>query len=673
MRQRTCQIRPGVSDAAGLVLLGLRLAFFALCETRAANPLEPGLAVSFTMVDSGGSKTSDVAVLPNVQLYVAARSSPTPFLPVGRFTADWVGYISSEIRDNYTFQAELNGELKLEINGAVMWEAGAKGTNTGPGKPVRLNKGTNAFRVHFTSPGEGDAWVQLIWSTKEFAPEPIARNALTHATTPELQHANQLRLGRQLFIEFRCAKCHQGPAPNAGIPELAMDAPALDGIGSRRNYEWMARWIADPRALRPTAHMPKLFHGPKAKEDAEAVASFLASQKSETEEMKEPPAGQAQAGKKDFETLHCIACHNTPGTAENDPQKISLLHVREKFTAGALVAFLRKPGEHYAWIRMPDFKLTAYEAAQLAAFIQSGAEASKSHTAPTPTDKTVIERGGKLAQSSGCLNCHSLKIESTFKTAPLAALTSDQWKQGCLTEKPGDDSQAPQFHFSTAERGALQAFAATDRASLTRHVPIEFAERQSRLLRCAECHGKFEGFPPFEGLGGKLKPDWIKDFIQGAVAYKPRAWIEARMPAFTKYAEGLATGLAAEHGLPPETPAEPPVDAEAAKIGRRLVSAAGGFFCVSCHAVGSVAAMQVFESQGVNLAYTGARAQKSYFHRWVRNPLRIDPATKMPVYFDAEGKSPLTEYYNGDAEKQIESIWQYLRLGDKMPPPVEPH
>jgi len=141
------------------------------------------------------------------------------------------------------------------------------------------------------------------------------------------------------------------------------------------------------------------------------------------------------------------------------------------------------------------------------------------------------------------------------------------------------------------------------------------------------------------------------------------------MPAFSKYAEGLAIGLTEEQGLPPRTSAEPPIDMETAKIGRKLVSANGGFFCVSCHAVGSMAAMQVFESNGINLAYTGARLQKEHYHRWVRNPLRIDPASKMPVYFDAEGRSPLTDYFNGDAEKQIEAIWQYIRLGDKMPPP----
>ena len=126
----------------------------------------------------------------------------------------------------------------------------------------------------------------------------------------------------------------------------------------------------------------------------------------------------------------------------------------------------------------------------------------------------------------------------------------------------------------------------TDRASLTRHVPAEFAERQARLLRCAECHGKFEGFPPWETLGGKLKPEWMKAFIGGELAYKPRPWIEPRMPAFPQYADALATGLTEEQGLPPRTSAEPPIDMETAKIGRKLVSANGGFFCVSCHAVG---------------------------------------------------------------------------------------
>src|SRR6185369_2973998 len=163
------------------------------CEALAANRLDSGLAVTFTTAGDDRVKASDVAVLPNVQLFVPAGKPPSPFLPGGKFSADWVGFISSDTRDNYSFQAELNGDLKLEINGAVVWEAAAKGTNAGPTKPVRLNKGTNHFKVHFTSPNAGDAWVRLHWSSKEFALEPIALNAVTHATSSELQRASQIR------------------------------------------------------------------------------------------------------------------------------------------------------------------------------------------------------------------------------------------------------------------------------------------------------------------------------------------------------------------------------------------------------------------------------------------------------------------------------------------------
>src|SRR5439155_23126510 len=99
---------------------------------------------------------------------------------------------------------------------------------------------------------EADVFVRLLWSSRELGHEPVARNALTHDTVPELQKASQLRLGLDLFVEFRCAKCHTGPAPDAGIPELTVHAPAFEGLGSRRNYHWMARWIADPKSMRST-------------------------------------------------------------------------------------------------------------------------------------------------------------------------------------------------------------------------------------------------------------------------------------------------------------------------------------------------------------------------------------------------------------------------------------
>ena len=94
----------------------------------------------------------------------------------------------------------------------------------------------------------------------------------------------------------------------------------------------------------------------------------------------------------------------------------------------------------------------------------------------------------------------------------------------------------------------------------------------------------------------------------------------------------------------------------------------GGFACVACHSVGPVKAVAVFESEGINLAFSAERLLRPYFFRWSRNPQSIDPQSKMPMYFD-EGKSPFTEIYDGYADRQIHAMWQYLRLGDKMPAP----
>jgi hypothetical protein len=56
--------------------------------------------------------------------------------------------------------------------------------------------------------------------------------------------------------------------------------------------------------------------------------------------------------------------------------------------------------------------------------------------------------------------------------------------KGCLAEKRDDKTKAPYFGFTAKEREALLAFLKTDFASLTRHSPIEFAARETRLLNC---------------------------------------------------------------------------------------------------------------------------------------------------------------------------------------------
>ncbi len=660
----------------------LRTLFAAafLAASALAQPVktEPGLLLTYENANARGEE--DTVSAPNVWLYVPAGQPPSPFLGANDFAATWTGFITADLRGDYHFKVEVRGVVKVELGTNSIIEFTGDGEKaTDPAKPIRLGKGNNALKVTFRSYSEGDAMLRLLWSEKGSLWEPISLGMLNRpAGNAALAQHDKMRLGRETFFEARCAKCHTTESFALGLgmkmeaPELAMDAPSFEGIGSRRHFGWMANWILDPKAQRATAQMPKLLHGPTAQADAEAIAAFLASQTGAV------PAGELkrddesiEAAKKLVEALHCTGCHNVPDIGDQDAKKLNLTHVNAKFPPAALLAFLKNPGAHYAWTRMPKFSFKDGEAEQLAGFLSSIAPMVKQPGAPT--DAAVLARGKQLVQTSGCLNCHTLKLDNQFKAKPLAELAAPK-TSGCLAEAPV--GKAPHYSFTKVEREALQALwvgrGFSELVSVFRHVPVEFAERQARNLNCTACHGQLDGFTSYEKLGGKIKPEWMAQFIAGDVKYKPRHWLAHRMPAFPRYAADFGTGLAMTHGYAPKTPTEPPLDAELAKVGQKLIGVDGGFSCISCHSVGAVKAAQVFESEGINFAYTVERVQRAYYERWLRNPLRIEPQTKMPVYFQEDGASPLPDVLGGDTAKQLAAFWQFFRLGDKVTSPATP-
>ncbi len=638
--------------------LALACVFF-FGPLQAATPALPGLVRS---VSVGPAK--DLATTDNLWLFVPTGQAATPFVPVGPFVATWTGTLSADLRADFNFHVEANGSFKLSVNDTVVLETSGSSTEMASSKSVRLNKGPNRLTAEFTSPPNGDANVRVYWSNKETPFNPIPNSQLQHAESPELAASLAIHRGRDLFAEFRCAKCHvTGP----GMPELEMDAPAFAGIGGRRRFDWLARWIQDPSALRPGSHMPRLLNSNDARAQAETIAAYLSSLT--TGPSAQTTTGDIEAGKALYEKFHCVACHVPPEGGEASPGKISQKGVRSKFAPGALVTFLQNPAEHYAWIRMPNFRLTTDEATSLAAYLEASGDPIADRSAPTASE--TLKRGQDLVQSVGCLNCHTLNQPNSFQTKALAELSADSWSRGCLAESVAIGSKAPVYSLTPEQRTDLRAFGATDRSSITRSTDADFLERHSEHLQCRECHGKFEGFPTWDLLPGKLQPEWAAKFIGGKESWKPRTWLEPRMPAFGAYADHLGRGLATIAGLPPTALPDPapPDTADLAKIGQKLAGPNGGFTCVSCHSIGDFAATQVFEAPGINLAHSGGRLQKSYFKRWLRSPLSVDPSTKMPVYFDEEGRSPLADVLEGDGPKTIGAIWEYLRLGDKMPKP----
>lgn len=644
-----------------------------------------------TLTFSAGGK-SDTRAARLVALYVPAGQAVTPFLPAGAFTAKWDGEIQSPLRADCTLIAEVRGSMKMTLNGEPLLEGAGDDTAHTVSKPVRLNKGGNAFTVEFASDGKADASLQLKWSSKEFAPEPVPPRVFTHALAgAELREGTRVREGRMLFAQLRCSACHADaaliPPRGEGMPELAQDAPAFVELGGKFNEAWLAHWISDPHSIRPRALMPRVFPGEPGEVDHRAadLAAFLVS----TGTRDDSPIAEdaAPAGGALFANLGCIACHTTPDfTGDDEHGRTPLSHLKAKWQPAALRAYLKEPAKNFAWTHMPNFRLSDAETASLAAFLLSGTQREF-----PPGPKGDVTRGAQLLVSSGCLNCHAGLPPTTQPT--LAATLAGGWVKGCLSPDAAARGNAPDFALAPGQREALIAFAARGFGSLKQDAPVEFAERQMANMRCTACHARDgvlstwseldgemsalqAGAPQPEGegiaiagalapistwFGEKLRPVWEADFIAGHGKYKPRPWIVARMPGFETVGKGIAEGLALEHGLPGVPEPEKAVDAAIAADGEKLLGENGGFNCTTCHGIGARLPTAVFEAPGIDLAYASERLRPGYYHRWVLNPLRIDPETKMPKFADEEGKTPLTDFFDGDAGKQYEAIWQYLR------------
>ncbi|HEV7403571.1 MAG TPA: c-type cytochrome [Chthoniobacteraceae bacterium] len=647
-----------------------------------------GLNLTFT---SGGKSDARPARL--AALFVPAGQAPTPFLAAGPFTARFEGALRSELRADCTFAAELSGTLKMTLNGEEVLAGAADGTKRLTGRPVKLNKGANQLVIEFQSPATGDAWLRLLWFSPEFFPEPVPPTLLEReAGAADVRAGERVREGRLLFAQRRCAQCHEAaallPPRGEGMPELMQDAPVFAEFGARFKEEWMAHWINDPHAIRPGTPMPRVFAGKGDEIDPRAadLAAFLSSIGTPAE-AKPPGEDLIPLGGALFANLGCIACHTTPEYDGADEfHRVPLGHVRAKWQPAALSDYLKDPQKIYQWTRMPNFHLTDEEAAKLTAFLLSG---NQKELAAAP--KGDAARGGMLAATAGCLNCHA-GVPPT--TAPkLADTFAKKWQTGCLAAEPAARGAAPDFAFTPAQREALVAFAAAGFDSLKRDPPAEFAQRQSVNLRCNACHAldaaasawsQLENdiapltaaAPPEEGegrpiggataplftwLGEKLRPRWAADFIAGRNPVKPRPWIIARMPSFATYADGLAAGLAHQHGFSAAEPPKLAADPEKAKAGETLLGEAGGFNCITCHGVGERKPTQVFEAPGINLALTAGRLRSEYYLRWVLFPQRIDPETKMTKFADEQGKTPLTQLFDGDANRQYDAIWHDLQ------------
>ena len=122
----------------------------------------------------------------------------------------------------------------------------------------------------------------------------------------------------------------------------------------------------------------------------------------------------------------------------------------------------------------------------------------------------------------------------------------------------------------------------------------------------------------------------------------------------------MSTGFSHSVGVPAVSPKLPALDAAKVKVGEAMSGVQAGLACATCHGIGDKPPIAVFEGEGPNFRDAGARLSHEYFHLWMNDPPRTWPGTIMPKYA-TDGRTPLTEHYGGDATKQFEAIYEYLR------------
>ncbi len=448
--------------------------------------------------------------------------------------------------------------------------------------------------------------------------------------------------GRVLFQVAGCAACHQrsaaGQAPDAtpppdeaaereplrpedslyglGTPQGPTAEYALGAIGSKTRPEILAEFLRDPLRTHPAGRMPQMNLTPTAATD---LARYLC------------------------ENVDREIAPQMPPVPAMPPEEILRGHQ------------LGPPAEWQQW----------------------------------PVGRRWAFVGEKLLVRKGCVHCHEIEAGATPPppAAPSLAAIVAHPGQGCLDERPSGPN-TPRYALRPAQRQALQAFVQHGLQGAGRAAPTYQTRVALRRLLCLNCHSRDGegGIPPalaetmrllekaenaddvrppvLTGIGHKARSSWLTAVLtQGARA---RPWMQLRMPQYgTPQVGTLVAGLPRLDGLPPDDAVRSvAVTAEKVAAGRQLVGK-GGLGCVSCHDISGVANPG---TRGPDLATIQQRVRYEWYERWLHQPLRMVPGTRMPQAF-VDGQSTLRTVLNGDPVAQAEAMWAYLSLGPGLPLP----
>ena len=192
--------------------------------------------------------------------------------------------------------------------------------------------------------------------------------------------ADNLNLAYGMYERAGCYACHK----TAGFEGLRKPGPNLTKIEAKLGQEWVANWIRDPRAVKPSTWMPRIWYNSNTEsaEDAvrneveiDAVVAYLFANSEDHElAVTNPDPGNAEEGQRIVESVGCLACHITGDETREaaGPRRTfgqPLQAVGSKTTVEWLFDWVRDPRHYSAETFMPDLRLTDNEVADVATYL----------------------------------------------------------------------------------------------------------------------------------------------------------------------------------------------------------------------------------------------------------------------------------------------------------------
>jgi mono/diheme cytochrome c family protein len=447
-----------------------------------------------------------------------------------------------------------------------------------------------------------------------------------------------LNEGHRLFNQTGCAVCHQ---PHGKSPARS----TLAGLGSKTAAAALAEYLVNPAASDPAGRMPNMRLSPS---EADSLARYLVHR----DEKRTPSLGLPQMPSR---SQWGDLLHDTKPSGSGD----------EESADSALESAGQTTGERLAG---------------LALRVMQEKRCAACHEFTPPKEKQPLA---------------AVAAKNNF-AAIAAALTTNP-AAGCMAPNSGGcDGRVPAFGTSL-NRAAAASFLKQAPAAPGTSAPGQFAELTIQRFGCLGCHRRNaegglapdvlsllsenqtpEGAelvspPPLTGVIEKLRADYLNAVLFEGKRSRP--WMTLRMPEFSKpRIAALPAALAVLDGdrldntstaggsLSRE--AAPESDKQLDEAGRRLVGSRG-FGCTKCHdMLGTVST----GTRGPDLAKVAERVHFAWYDRWMIDPQKIQPGTRMPTVF-LNGKSPYVDVLGGDAAQQRLAIWHYLSHAKDFPPP----